>query len=60
LYGIDLLVFHNEILTLSDLEPARCVLSRDDVTGFGIDVLLLQAVAGFPIDPVETDLFDAG
>jgi transposase len=37
--------------------PPRRVLSRDEVTGFGIDVLLLQTIAGFPIDPVETYLF---
>ena len=57
LHGIDLLVFDDEVLALRHLVATGRVLPRDDVTGFGIDVLLLQSVAGFPVDPIETYLF---
>jgi hypothetical protein len=57
LHGIDLLVFDDEVLTLRDFEPAGSVLSGHDVAGLGIDVLLLQSVAGFSVDPIEAHLF---
>jgi hypothetical protein len=57
LHGIDLLVFDDEVLALRYLVATGRVLSRDDVTGFGIDVLLLQAVSGLPVDPIEAHLF---
>ena len=55
--GIELLVFDNEVLALGDLIPSRCVLPRHHVAGFEIHILLLQAIAGLPIDAIETDLF---
>jgi hypothetical protein len=39
LHGIDLLVFDDEVLALRYLVATGRVLSRDDVTGFGIDVV---------------------
>jgi len=42
LNGIELLVLHNEILTLRDFIPARHVLPRDYLTAFRIHVLLLR------------------
>ena len=56
MHGIDLLVFDDEVLALRHFVATGRVLSRDDVTGFGIDVLLLQAVSGFSVDPVEAHL----
>ena len=49
LHGVDLLVFHDEVPTFPDLISARCVFSGHNVAGLQIDVLLLQAVSGFPV-----------
>jgi hypothetical protein len=51
------LVFDEEVLTLRDFEPAGSVLSGHDGAGLGIDVLLLQSVTGFSVDPIEAHLF---
>jgi len=55
--GIDFLVFNNEVLAFCNLIPARRVFSGDNFTGLRIDVLLLQAVPRFSVDPVEAHLF---
>src|SRR5262249_22452523 len=42
----DLLVFDNEVLPLCYLVASRRVLSRDDIAGLGIDILLYFAGLG--------------
>src|SRR5207249_1385100 len=39
---------------------AHGVAARNDLPSFGIDVLLFQSVARFPVDPIETYLFAHG
>ena len=55
--GIDFRVFNNEVLAFCNLIPACRVFSGDNFTGLRIDVLLLQAVPRFSVDPVEAHLF---
>jgi hypothetical protein len=49
----DFLVFDKEVLAFCKLIATGRVLSRDDITGFGIDVLLFQAISGFPADRLK-------
>jgi hypothetical protein len=44
-------------LPFCDLIATRDVLSGHHLAGLGVDVLLLQSVAGLPVDPIETDFF---
>jgi len=57
LNGLFLLILNNHVLALGDLVAAHRVIPRDDLASLGIDVLLFQPVACFPIDAVETHLF---
>jgi tetratricopeptide (TPR) repeat protein len=45
------------VLAFGDFVAARYVLPGDYLTGFGIDILLLQSVAGLSVDPIKADLF---
>ena len=60
LHGVDLLVLDDEVLAFRNFVAARDVFPRHHVPRFGIHVLLLQTVAGLPVDPIETDLFAQG
>jgi hypothetical protein len=51
------LVFDDEVLAFGYLISASRVLTGHDIARLGIDVLLLQSVAGLSVDSVETDLF---
>jgi hypothetical protein len=44
-------------LSFSDLIAARDVFAGNYLAGFGIDILLFQAVSGLPINPIETYFF---
>jgi hypothetical protein len=57
LNGLNLLILNNHVLTLSDLVAAHHVVPRDDLCSLGIDVLLFQPVARFPVNPIETHFF---
>jgi hypothetical protein len=37
--------------------PARGVLVKDHFAGFSVDVLLLEPIAGLPVDAIEAHLF---
>src|ERR1700757_2881670 len=51
---------HSGVLALCDLIAADHAIPRDGLASFGIDVLLFQSVARFPVDPTETDFFAQG
>jgi hypothetical protein len=57
LNGLYLHILNNHVLTLGDLIAAHHVVPRNDLASFGIDVLLLQAVARLPIDAIEAHFF---
>jgi hypothetical protein len=46
---MDFLVFNNEVLGLLQPHTRAPLLSGNDFAGLRIDVLLLQAVASFPV-----------
>jgi hypothetical protein len=46
----NVIVLDDEALSFSDFVTTRDVLARDNVAGFGIDILLLQAVSGLPVE----------
>ena len=48
---------NDEILPLADLIAARGVLPENNLSGFGIDILLLQPVTGLPVNPIEAHFF---
>ena len=52
---LDLLVLDLKILALPDLVAAADILFLDRLAGLGIDLLLLQAIAGLLVDAVEGD-----
>jgi hypothetical protein len=47
-------------MALCDLITTHHVIPRDDFSSFGIDVLLFQSIARFPVDPIETHFFAQG
>ena len=51
---------HSGVLALCDLIAADHAIPRDDLASFGIDVLLFQSIARFPVDPIEIDFFARG
>src|SRR5262245_60808188 len=55
--GLYLLIFNDHVLALCNLIAAHHVIPRDDLASLGIDVLLFQSVARFPVDPIETHFF---
>src|SRR5262249_54894727 len=55
--GLYFLILNNHVLALCDLIAAHHVVPRDDLAGLRIDILLLQSVARFPVDPIETHFF---
>src|SRR6516165_4870776 len=57
LNGLYLLILNNHVLSLGDLVAAHRLVPRDHLASFGIDVLLFQSVARFPVNPIETHLF---
>src|SRR5215470_9096573 len=60
LNGLYLLTLNNHVLALGDLVAAHHVVPRDHLASFGIDVLLFQPVARFPVNPIETHFFAQG
>jgi len=60
LNGLYLLILNNHVLALGDLVAAHHVVPRDHLASFGIDVLLFQPVARFPVNPIETHFFAQG
>src|SRR5262249_31811890 len=51
------LILNNHVLALCDLIAAHHLVPRDDLAGLRINILLLQSVARFPVDPIETHFF---
>jgi len=47
-----------DIFALFQLIAAAFLIGFDDIAGLGIDHLLLQPVAGFPVDHVEAGFVD--
>ena len=47
----------NHVLAFGDLVAADHVFPGDNFASLGIDVLLLQPVARFPVDPIKTHFF---
>jgi hypothetical protein len=60
LNGLYLLILNNHVMALCDLITTHHVIPRDDFSSFGIDVLLFQSIARFPVDPIETHFFAQG
>src|SRR5215831_13012757 len=60
LNGLYLLILNNHVMALCDLIATHHVIPRDDFSSFGIDVLLFQSIARFPVDPIETHFFAQG
>jgi hypothetical protein len=44
-------------LPLSNFVTTCDVFTGDHLAGFGIDILLLQAVSGLSVNPIETHFF---
>src|SRR5207245_9396130 len=57
LNGLYLLILNNHVLAFRDFIATHHVVSRDNLASFGIDVLLFEPVACFPVDPIETHFF---
>ena len=57
LNGLKLFPLYLDVRALSQLVTTAFLFAFNDVAGLGIDHLLLQAVAGFPVDHVEMGLF---
>jgi hypothetical protein len=55
--SLKLFVLNDEVLPLSDLVTTCDVVTGDHFTRFRIDILLLQAVSGLPVNPIETHFF---
>jgi hypothetical protein len=53
LHSIKFFIFNDEVLSFSNLIAARNVLSRDNLAGFRVNVLLLQSVSGLPVNTIE-------
>ena len=56
--GFQFVLFDLDILALLQFVPARLLFAFDHVAGLGVDHLLFQPVAGFPVDHVEVGLLD--
>jgi hypothetical protein len=56
--GFQLFLFDLDIFALFQLVAAALLIAFDDIAGLGIDHLLLQPVAGFLVDHVESGFFD--
>ena len=55
--GLYFPILNNHVLAFCDLIAAHHVVPRNDLTSFGVDVLLFQSVARFPVNAIETYLF---
>ena len=53
--GLELVVLDQHVIALADLIAAGLVRALDEVAGMLVDQLLLQPVAGLPIDLLEGD-----
>ena len=52
---VELAVVDRDIVALGDFIAAHALVALDDFAGFGIDILLLQAMAGLAIEEMERD-----
>src|SRR5262249_27747260 len=57
LNGFYFLILDKHVLAFGDLVAAHHVFPGDNFASLGIDVLLLQPVARFPVDPIKNSLF---
>src|SRR5262249_44155316 len=57
LNGFYFLILDNHVLAFGDLIAADHIFPGDNFASLGIDVLLLQPVARFPVDPIKTYFF---
>jgi hypothetical protein len=57
LNALYVVIFNDHVLALGDLIAAHRIIPRDDLASFGIDVLLLQPIACFSVDPGEAHFF---
>jgi hypothetical protein len=55
-----LFLFDLDILALFQLVAAPFLVVFDHIAGLGVDHLLLQPVAGLPVDHVEVGFVDGG